>query len=339
MKRIAHLDGWRALAVTGVLVGHFVGVAGLNAGRLGVEMFFVLSGRLMAEILFVRGAALPTFYARRASRIFPALSIAAVAILVASRLTTIGWITPAQFVSCVTMTYNYAQLWIGRAPPLDHLWSLCVEEHVYLLLGLLALVARRTRLPVVPTLFVLIGAAWTLGLVLTLRGQDHYHVYWRSDVRGASILVGAVTFLMLRRGIPAWLAGRRAPVTCAVLGVVLATDIVPDPIKYSLGTLALAGCVGLLDRAPARVRQAVEARWLGALGLASYSIYLWQQPFYTAQLPGSLAPVAVASVLAIGWLSYRFVEEPARAWLNGLLRRAQKAGPAEEPREPISLAG
>ncbi|MER8439084.1 hypothetical protein NKH36_02770 [Mesorhizobium sp. M1312] len=51
--RLAHLDGWRGLSIVLVLIGHFFPVPGINLGVMGVEFFFVLSGRLMAEILFV----------------------------------------------------------------------------------------------------------------------------------------------------------------------------------------------------------------------------------------------------------------------------------------------
>lgn len=52
--RWRELDGWRAAAIIGVLIGHFVQVPGFNAGRFGVELFFVLSGLLMAQLLFVK---------------------------------------------------------------------------------------------------------------------------------------------------------------------------------------------------------------------------------------------------------------------------------------------
>lgn len=53
MNRILYLDGVRGLAIVLLMVGHFLTTRGVNFGRLGVELFFVLSGRLMAEILFV----------------------------------------------------------------------------------------------------------------------------------------------------------------------------------------------------------------------------------------------------------------------------------------------
>ncbi len=77
-ERVDYLDGWRGIAILSLLLGHFVGFFGVasrigNAGRLGVELFFVLSGLLMGRLLFVKKVEISTFYKRRISRIFPAL--------------------------------------------------------------------------------------------------------------------------------------------------------------------------------------------------------------------------------------------------------------------------
>src|SRR5690242_20540314 len=88
MTRVGYLDGWRGAAILSVLFGHFVTSQGLNLGRFGVELFFVLSGRLMAEILFVRQTPLKTFFPRRLARIYPALFVFAVVVFV------VGWVTP-----------------------------------------------------------------------------------------------------------------------------------------------------------------------------------------------------------------------------------------------------
>ena len=76
-QHLEHLDGWRGIAVSLVLLGHFWGDAHLWSGmsKLGVALFFVLSGRLMSEILFVRKSRLSTFFLRRFSRVYPALLV------------------------------------------------------------------------------------------------------------------------------------------------------------------------------------------------------------------------------------------------------------------------
>ena len=82
-SRLAYLDGWRGLSITLVLIGHFFPVPGINLGVLGVEFFFVLSGRLMAEILFIERYPLKKFFKRRFSRIYPALLVYVLVTMVA----------------------------------------------------------------------------------------------------------------------------------------------------------------------------------------------------------------------------------------------------------------
>ena len=65
------LDNWRGWAIIFVIAGHFWHVPAIDAGRVGVELFFVLSGRLMADLLFVRRTPIPTFFQRRFTRVLP----------------------------------------------------------------------------------------------------------------------------------------------------------------------------------------------------------------------------------------------------------------------------
>ena len=69
-NRFGYLDGWRGIAIAMVLISHFLGDLG-SYGRMGVDVFFVLSGLLMANILFVKRMPLSKFYKRRFSRVFP----------------------------------------------------------------------------------------------------------------------------------------------------------------------------------------------------------------------------------------------------------------------------
>jgi peptidoglycan/LPS O-acetylase OafA/YrhL len=315
--RIRILDGWRGLAVLSVLFGHFFGVPGLNLGIIGVELFFVLSGRLMAEILFVEGVALDRFFPRRFSRVYPALFMFACVAMVASKFMPGAHMGLGHFLTVITFTYNYYSLAVPHAGVIDHIWSLCIEEHLYFVLGAIAFVHRRRPLPVPAVLAALAALCAFDGLISTLLGYDYYHVYWRSDVRGASILIGAAAFLWLRhRSAPGWLAP-----ALALLGVALNSDALPDPLKYTAGTACLASAVALLPSAVQSVRDGLQSRALLWFGLVSYSIYLWQQPFYTLShkvgFAGILAPVAIV----VGFGSFTLVEQPARRWLNRFFDR------------------
>ncbi len=316
--RIAYLDGWRGLAVLLVFVGHFITTWGVNYGRLGVELFFVLSGRLMAEILFERELDLGKFYWRRFSRVFPALLVFATVIYFAAAGTVWAPSLP-QFLAVITLTANHAMYWVGSPAMYNHIWSLCVEEHMYLLLGAIAWLHRRRGLPVLPLLLGLAALFILHGAARTFVGGNYYQVYWRSDVRGASILLGAAAWLLARkhRLAPAW----PIPAALALAGVLLNAHPVPDPVKYSLGTGLIAGSLALLPSFAARFSPVLENGALLRVGVLSYSLYLWQQPFAKLMSVGQGVPLMLALAVGFGLLSYHVVERPARSVLNRIMVR------------------
>jgi len=333
MTRVGYLDGWRGAAILSVLFGHFVTSQGLNLGRFGVELFFVLSGRLMAEILFVRQTPLKTFFPRRLARIYPALFVFAVVMFV------VGWVTPFKgpsllnFLAVITLTSNYVGLWTSTAGVIQHIWSLCVEEHIYILLGLVAFLRRRVAFPVVGVIAGLALLGMLNGAIQTLNGLNYYQVYWRSDVRGASILISVAVYLALRERVPAWLSWKGAPIVLGLAALALQVDGAPDPLKYSLGTTLLAVSLALMPTAPGAVLKAFENPVMIRAGVYSYSLYLWQQPFYqvTHALWAHLLLLPGAVVVAL--LSYYLVEQPARAAINRLIgRRLQPRSRAEPVR-------
>ena len=304
-----------------VLFGHYLTSRGVNLGRFGVELFFVLSGRLMAEILFVRDRPLTSFYLRRFSRIYPALLVLALCMLCLSFALHHKDPTSRQFLSVATLTYNYTWPFLGRSSVLAHTWSLCVEEHMYLLLGAVAFLCRRsTQLSPIALLVALILVALTIGTIQTLQGWDYYSVYWRSDTRGASILIGAVAYLMLRDPIPRWLSASYVPIAAGLIGLALNMNAVPDPVKYSLGTASLAISLTLLHRAPQALREMFEHKLTVLTGTVSYSLYLWQQPFYKAGqgIPERLLLLPLGLLAAT--CSYRLIEQPARSFLNAFFQ-------------------
>ncbi|HEY8085121.1 MAG TPA: acyltransferase [Methylophilaceae bacterium] len=314
-KHYKYLDGWRGLSIIAVLMGHYLSLPVINTGRLGVEMFFVLSGRLMAEILFVKKAPLPTFFKRRISRVYP------VFILFICMMWAIFGNVPGALhlssqaaLSCLTFTYNYLHSYLGESPVVDHVWSLCIEEHVYIVLGLTAYLSRKYNLnaakwlAALALIFMLNGAFQTMYL-----GLDYYQVYWRSDTRGASIIISVVIYLLFQqRAIkaPGWI-----PILFFVLGAALNIYRVPDPIKYSLGTIFIAVSINTLSTLPSWAMRIICSSIIVWTGLISFSLYLWQQPFskLIGVLPGP-ALLAIAIICAIA--SYHLIEVPARRYLN-----------------------
>lgn len=320
-RHLDHLDGWRGAAILTVLCGHF-GVDGLVGGvsTLGVDLFFALSGRLMAEILVVQRADLRTFFVRRFSRIYPALLAYVVCTGVAFHHSAYrhGAVAAA---SALTFTLNYAMTYGHPVALLDHLWSLCVEEQSYFVLAVLAAAARR-RSDVASAWFGALGfAALANGIVQTY-GLDrpYFQVFWRTDVQAAGLLLSAALFLARDRlpllGSP-W--AFPASFALALAAKILGTGVV---VRFGIGSVLLAIAVTSCDATFDAVLRCMRWRPLRIFGVLSYSLYLWQQPFYKMYRDalGSI-PALLLLALVSALASFSLIERPARAALNGAWSR------------------
>lgn len=313
-RHLDYLDGWRGLAIATVLLGHFwLDSIRPGVSVLGVDFFFVLSGRLMAEILFVRQAHLPTFFARRFSRVYPGIFCFVVIASLAFAATDYGHGLLAAL-SALTFTLNYAMIYTHPVALLDHLWSLCVEEHAYIILAGVALLARR-HLWNPPLIMLLLGGFALVNGILRIAvlNQPYFDVFWRSDVQVAPIFISAGLFLLLReRRMSPWIA----PLALA-LGIAAKLSGGPVALHFGLGTLLLALAVTTLDSSLPLLRRTFEAAPLRLLGIWSFSLYLWQQPFYKLSHDAVVTvPLALAAAFAAGIASFYLVERPARAWIN-----------------------
>jgi peptidoglycan/LPS O-acetylase OafA/YrhL len=317
-SRLAYLDGWRGLSITLVLIGHFFPVPGINLGLLGVEFFFVLSGRLMAEILFIERYPLKKFFKRRFSRIYPALLVYVLVTMVALSGSFIAFKWKAAL-TALTFTYNYAAILFTRAGALDHIWSLCVEEHSYVTLAVISLLAAARR----QWLALLLGG---LALLAMVNGAISYSVlglgfeasYWRTDTHIASILLSAlVCWLKTDERWRRYLQPDYVAPLATAAGALMFVDWVPLPLHYMIGTLLLAIGVNAVDFGARPFAQALSWRPVTQIGLWSYSLYLWQETFYKfVYFDMRPAPPMLAATFACAFASYYVVEKPAREWLN-----------------------
>lgn len=318
-NHLDYLDGWRGLAIVFLLIGHFFPVPGINLGTVGVNLFFVLSGYLMGQLLFIKETALPVFYRRRISRIVPAhvfFILAMTLFYVFTGKPVDGYETLA----ALFFVNNYFQGELGKSVmPLGHIWSLSVEEHSYLLLSLVALAARQGGLNARRTVAVLALCFSAMGFWYWRHyaGPELVFGKWiRSEVSAYGIFVS--TFLLLffaKRKIP------RLPVL--IYPMLLCTGImmhwwsIPAPFRTTLGVGLLALAVNLLPNAPPYIQQVLAFKPLRFMGLWSFSIYLWQQPFYLAAYKGIIPGyVAISLAMVCGTLSFYLLERPLRTYLN-----------------------
>ncbi|HEY7145483.1 MAG TPA: acyltransferase family protein [Streptosporangiaceae bacterium] len=359
------LDGLRALAVLAVIAYHeqFGWAPG---GLLGVAVFFTLSGYLITDLLLGQWSAdgrlhLADFWRRRARRLLPALFVMLAAVT--------AWVTLADRArlgslrGSVAAAAAYGSNWyliagsgsyfarFAPPGPLDHLWSLAVEEQFYLIwpwLLLLALYLVRGRaaaaagwlaLPVL----ALSAASAVAMLLLYQPGLDPTRVYEGTDTRAFGLLIGAA-LAMAWPSRRAATAGRRARVLLGVAGPAgLAVIMVMiwrtgqySPFAYRGGLVLLSAATAAVVAAAAcpgglagRVLGWVPLRWTG---VRSYGIYLWHYPVIVLTTPansgadlGRAAWQLAASVL-LAALSWRFIEEPVRHGAIGRLARLVRAG-------------
>jgi peptidoglycan/LPS O-acetylase OafA/YrhL len=372
------LDGLRALAVAGVVLYH-AGVSWMPGGFLGVDVFFVLSGYLITSLLLAERrrkgrVGFKAFWLRRARRLLPAvLLVVFVCLLAASTiarddlsrtrgdaLASVFYLTNWHLVAASHSYFNA----FGRPSLLQHLWSLAVEEQFYLLwplvlLGSLALVGRRWTI----ALTVLLAAAST-GLMWGLYNpnRDPSRVYYGTDTRAATLLVGALLAFAWPLGELRGEISRRAVRVLDAIGIAALLAVLAlfwrvhdyDPWLYHGGFLLVALCTAVLIAVvvhpAAALGGALGARPLRWIGIRSYGIYLWHWPVMMLSRPGIdvpwrgalviLAQIALTVLLAA--LSYRYVEQPVRS--GSAQRRLRAWLDAHTPQERLrwtasSLAG
>jgi peptidoglycan/LPS O-acetylase OafA/YrhL len=322
-SRIVYFDGWRGLSILLVLIGHFIGETRLGLSSLGVELFFALSGRLMADILFAERYPLPAFFQRRFSRVYPALLVFVLLSWIAMSGSSLAFKTQA-VAAALTFTLNYAIVLNHGVAVIENLWSLCIEEHAYAILGLVALAARRWRFGPLELIAAAALASMADAVVSGLAfHQAGLRVYWRTDAHVCSVLWAAAVYL--------WLGGRRVSplLPVGLFAAVFALAVTPVTFEFALVPILAAVCVCTLGQAPALVRAVLSWEPLTRLGIWSYSIYLWQQPLSRLTYIGVLpAWAALLLGLLCGITSFYLVEQPARRFLNARWRALPIHAPA-----------
>lgn len=328
------IDGLRALAIIPVILFH----AGLNTfsgGFVGVDVFFVISGYLITQLLLAdhwQGRmSLARFYERRARRILPALLAVTLLFSPLALLLMAPW-QAAHFgrsVLALTLFGSNFYFWKNTgyfAPeadtqPLLHTWSLAVEEQFYIGFPLLLMVllrwGRRTALLALLALTVasLLLAQWQLE-------QAPAAAYFLLPARAWELLLGVLLALLPR---PAARAGRSASWLAAMGLVLVGAAIVrfdrhtPHPGVYTL-VPTLGAALLIRYASPANpVGRLLGGRLPVGIGLLSYSAYLIHQPLFAfarlmhgAALPLPFALGLALLVLPLAYLSWRFIETPGR---------------------------
>ncbi len=350
MVRRADIEGLRAVAVAVVLLFH-AGVPGMQGGYVGVDVFFVVSGFLITSLLLQERAStgrvsLRDFYARRVRRLLPVSALVAVVTLVASYV----WLEPgrvqsltsdmlatAAFASNLLFAHRGADYLQSALPPspLQHYWSLAVEEQFYLVWpALIAVVcigvSQRSRVSarmrVGITSAVVSVASFAACMVMMERSQPW--AFFSPHTRAFELALGALlAVLPVATGrsarwvmaVSSW-AGLAGIVAC----VVMFTEDTAFPGPWALLPVTATLCViaggSATAWAPVALLRLSPLQWLGS---RSYSAYLWHWPVLIIAEPALGRELSVLDGLActaiglgLSEFSYRFVENPVRRDLS-----------------------
>ncbi len=378
------LDGLRAIAVLGVILFH-LGFGWAEGGLLGVGVFFTLSGYLITDILLTQFAGgrrrLRSFWAARARRLLPGLFL--MLIVVTAWVTTIGPHQPTDFRDAAGSAVSYFNNWwlifhhvsyferFAPPSPLNHLWSLSVEEQFYifwpflLLLGVRFIPELKNTTGVRPrlagvTLFLALCSG-ILMAILYSPSLDPSRVYYGTDTRALELLFGAALAMVwpshrLRANIAPrarWIIDGAGLAGLLVIGLMFWTvgEFTPFLYRGGFAVLALGSAlaVAALAHPASRLGPIVGCQPMRWIGQRSYGIYLWTLPIVVLTSPqGAHGPsvlrgaLQVAAIMGIAELSWRYVEDPIRHGALERLWRQWRAGSwrrAPLPRHGWALIG
>jgi peptidoglycan/LPS O-acetylase OafA/YrhL len=328
----------RAVALVAVLLYHAL-PATVPGGFLGVEVFFVLSGFLLASILLDEHARTGAvdwrgYLLRRARRLVPALvAMLGALVLVAPFLFAddAHRLAGDVYSSLLGVTnwhliHDHSSYFggLGRPPLVRHLWSLAIELQFYAVCPfVVAGLARRRHRVAMATVASAIGAS-SVAMLLLFRTHDASRAYYGTDTRVGAMFTGVLLALALRRS-QERTGPRRLPLAglAAAAGLVVLFARADDQARwlYPAGfLLTQAATAVLITRAlrPGRVAAALEVRPLRWLGERSYGTYLWHWPLVALLRPRvdvtwsplTAAFVTIAAAIALGHLSFVLLEQP-----------------------------
>lgn len=338
MKYRKEIDGLRALAVIPIILFH-AGFANFSGGFVGVDIFFVISGYLITNIIvdeLEKGSfSLLNFYERRARRILPALFFVMLCALPFAWF----WMPPmnlkrfSQSLVAVPLFSSNILFYLtsgyfetaSHIKPLLHTWSLAVEEQFYVLFPLFLMLTWK------------LGKKWIIYSLIIITIISLFIAQWTSikypsfafymlPTRGFEILTGALISLYVNHKSITISASSSVSQSASLIGLLLILYAIftfdsktQSPSLYTLIPIAGSALIILFSNDKNIVGKFLGSKLFVAVGLISYSTYLWHQPLFafirlrTIDEPSTQIFIflSLGSIL-LGFISWRFIEAPFR---------------------------
>jgi peptidoglycan/LPS O-acetylase OafA/YrhL len=334
MRYRAEIDGLRAIAVLMVMFFHFdIGL--MSGGFVGVDIFFVISGYLITNIVFTdlksSKFSLAVFYERRARRIFPVLFAVLIAswgaasvLLIDSDMIDFSWsVIYTVFFSTNILFAKDSGYFDAPAEtkPLLHTWSLGVEEQFYIIFPVLLYVLHRywpRRLRAVVIVICLLSLVESSWLAIESPKVAFYMLpsrFWELCL-GALLALGCFPSIRNRETAEA--------VSLVGLAAIFGSVVTYSKAMVFPGMSALVPCVGAAMIIHADIPDGLASRLLSArplrfIGLISYSLYMWHWPIivflgfvFLDKPSGAQSVMAILASVAVAAMSWRYIEQPVR---------------------------
>ena len=344
MQYRKEIDGLRAIAVVSVILSH-IGIQAFEGGFVGVDVFFVISGFLITSLILSDMAhgkfSFLDFYYRRSKRILPALFLTVMLTLLA------GWyiLLPVNYADLIRTALNLSvfssNIYLSKVSgyfdtnsihnPLLHTWSLSIEEQYYLIFPVLLIVIFKLF---ENKKYVLKIVGYTLLAILSfslfyaenkVRSKPD-SAFFLLQTRMWELMIGSLAaYLVLfkhelisgvhpiiRRGLS---YGAFAALCYAILTF---NESTPTPGFLTLFPTLSTACLILFIHQESYLYQVLTYRPVIFVGLISYSLYLVHQPlvafsrYANVQFDALNIVLLLMVIFALGYLSWRFVEQPFR---------------------------
>jgi peptidoglycan/LPS O-acetylase OafA/YrhL len=334
----ADIDGLRGVAIL-LVVGFHAFPTVFPSGFIGVDVFFVVSGYLITQIITTalgsKSFSFVAFYRRRINRVFPALLVVLISLLV------MGWhlMIPDDFAklgkhvfggaiflsNLVSLSeFGYFDV-ASELKPLLHLWSLAIEEQFYLIWPIALYLGYRAGLRLGLLMCTLLLASFTINVYRS--SYDLSLAFFALQTRAWELLFGALIGYLFQdpSGRGTTFKGNVLAHSGLILlgtGLLLVNASTPYPSGWALLPVFGTGLIIAAGEHSAFNKKLLSHRWIVSIGLISYPLYLWHWALlsFAAIIAEGVAPVTsvelrlglIALSVALAWATYKYIETPIR---------------------------